>query len=420
MTSSAPMPTASAKPGRLAQVLAGGWSTGLFVIGALFDTYCVINVPGAAEFGLEGGEPTVGITSGGVVLWLGIIAAWASVYVRTQAPLVTAIAGAALAIAGVSYALLLVGVYQCLIRWPRSQWQIAIPAGALVLLYTLREVLTDWGAALPWLGSETPADPPGFTGTVTPWIIAALALALVAGLVAYRRTSVDAAQSRVVAATEQRRAETLGEQVARQAERERIARDLHDGLGHRLSSAALTLGVLEAQASAGVSPDPAQARIAREQVHAALEDVRGVVGGLRADVGDVPLTPASLRLVGRLVHDLRAAGHRLDAYVMVEGADHVGAQLDTAAFRILQESLTNAIKHAPGAVISVTFDAAPDRGVRIRVTNPLTASGAGVPGSGSGIVGIRERALAVGGTAWIGPYQGEFIVDVSLPWGDGA
>lgn len=105
---------------------------------------------------------------------------------------------------------------------------------------------------------------------------------------------------------------------------------------------------------------------------------------------------------------------------MVEGADRVGATLDAAAFRILQESLTNAIKHAPGSVVSVTFDAAPERGIRIRVTNPLTASGAGVPGSRTGLIGIRERAAAVGGTAWIGPYEGEFIVDVSLPWGDPA
>jgi signal transduction histidine kinase len=419
MTAAPARPPSSVR-GLVSQLLAGGRSTGLFIFGALFDTYCVVNVPGAAEFGGDRGAGSLGITDGGVVLWLVAVVAWGSVYTRRRRPLVTAIAGAVLAVAGISYALLLVGVYQCLIRWPRRQGWIGGAAGGLVLLYALRESLTDWGAALTRLGSERPADPPGFTGTVAPWIIAALALALVAGLVAYRRTSVDAARSRSVAATEHRRAETLGEQVARQAERERIARDLHDGLGHRLSSAALTLGVLEAQASAGVSPDPAQARIAREQVHAALEDVRGVVGGLRSDTGDAPLTPASIRFVGRLVHDLRAAGHRLDAYVMVEGADRVGAPLDAAAFRILQESLTNAIKHAPGSAISVTFDAAPERGIRIRVTNPLAASGAGVPGSRTGLIGIRERAAAVGGTAWIGPYEGEFIVDVSLPWGDPA
>lgn len=399
-------------------MLAGGWSTGLFVIGVLFDTYCLINVPGAAEFSSKLGEPTVSITSIGVVLWLVAVVAWSSVFVRAKAPLVTVSAGALLAVCGVSYALLLAGAYQCASRWPRHQWRIGAAVGGLVVLYVAREVLTDWGAALPWLANQTPADPQGIADTVVPWIVAALALALFAGLLAFRRASAAVQQSQAVAATEHRRAEQLGEQVARQAERERIARDLHDGLGHRLSAAALTLGVLEAQATAGVAPDPAKARIAREQVHAALEDVRGVVGGLRADTGEAPLTAASMRLVGKLLQDLRSAGHRIDAYVMVEGADRIGASLDAAAYRILQEALTNAMKHAPGLPISVYVDAAPERGVRIRVTNPLATAGAGVPGSRSGILGVRERATAVGGTAWIGPHAGSFLVDVQLPWQD--
>lgn len=406
---------AATKPRVLDRVLEGGWSAGVFVIGFVFDFAAVMNVPGAVEFAFTDERPSSAVTDNGTVLGLVILAAWVSVFVRAKWPLLTAGAGALLAVIGISYFLLLIGAYQCAVRWPRRQRLIGIVLAALVLLFALREVLTTWGAALPYFFASGDIE---HASPVAPWIIAVLALALVAGLVAFRGASADAQRSKAVAATEHRRAEDLGDQVARQAERERIARDLHDGLGHRLSSAALTLGVLEAQASAGVAPDPAQARIAREQVHAALEDVRGVVGGLRADVGETPLTPASIRLVGALINDLRRAGHRLDAYVMIEGADRVGAQVDAAAYRILQESLTNAIKHAPGQIISVTFDAGPERGVRIRVSNPLVVTGSGVPGSHSGILGIRERAAAVGGTAWIGPHEGQFLVDATLPWGD--
>lgn len=406
-----PKPAKQSVPAR---ILAGGWSTGVFVIGFLTDVYCVMNVPGAAEFVATGGRPSASVTSMGMGLVLVSMAAWASVFIRVRYPLATAIAGGVLSLIGVTYLLLLIGAYQCAVRWPRHQWRVAAVSSALVLLFAVRESLTTWGGALLYTASEPQES--GFTGTVTPFIIAILSLALVAGLVAFRRTSADAAHSRALAADEQRRSEELGDQVARQAERERIARDLHDGLGHRLSSAALTLGAIEAQVSAGVTPDPAHTRIAREQVHAALEDVRGVVGGLRSDIGSASLTPASIRLVGALVGDLRRAGHRLEAYVMVEGADTVPDRVDAAAYRILQESLTNAIKHAPGQVISVTFDAAPTRGIRIRVSNPMGTAGAPAAGGRNGILGIRERAAAVGGTAWIGPHEGAFLVDVTLPW----
>ncbi|KQZ11966.1 hypothetical protein ASD19_01530 [Microbacterium sp. Root53] len=408
------------RPGRIARLLDGGWSTGLFVLGALWDILCVMNVPGAAVFRADA-ERVASITDVGTLLALAALLAWTTVYVRARAPQVVLIAGAVLMAIGVSYLLALVGVFHALMRWPKRTGWIAGVTAAGVAAFVLREVLTDWGAALPWLFGARTSDPGAVGWTVAPWLLALVSLAALAGLVALQRSRRTADAHRARAEREHRRAETLDEKLARQAERERIARDLHDGLGHRLASAALSASAFEAQVSANPTIDPSLgewARAVREQTRAALDDVRGVVGGLRSE-GRSP-APASLRLVGQLLGELRAAGHRIDAFVMVEGSDRVGTTLDAAAYRILQESLTNAIKHAPGAPVSVTLDASPERGVRIRVENPLTVGGAGVPGGGHGIIGIRERAESEGGTAWIGAHEGRFIVDVDLPWVDRA
>jgi len=409
---------APAKPKRLTRLLNGGWSTGLFVIGSLFDMLCVINVPGGATF-TTGETAQAQITTPGVLLVLLIFACWTTVYVRSRLPLAPLIAGGLLMLIGVSYALALIGVYCALVRWPRRTVLISSVTAGAVALFVLREVLTEWGHALAWLLGMDPVgtDP---VWVIAPAIIALLSLGLVAALVAYRRARDEASTQRVEAAQQHERADALDQQVTRQAERERIARDLHDGLGHRLSSVALAAGAFESQAAAAPG-DPALAewaRVLRQQAHAALEDVRGVVGGLRSDTGETAdAPPPSMRGISGLVADLRAAGHRVDAYVFLEGIDQLGPAFDAAAFRIVQESLTNALKHAPGTPISVLVDAAPDRGIRIRTVNALAAGSSQIPGGRHGIEGMRERAVALGGTAWIGPYQGQFIVDVSLPWG---
>jgi len=392
-------------------------SAGLFVLGVLLDTYCVINVPGAVIFtGRE--DPAVELTSAGVVIVLVSIACWTTVFVRTRSPVAVLVAGAILMLIGVSYVLALVGVYHALLRWPRRTGVIAGATAASLLLYVAREVFTDWGHALAWTFADGTAYDP-VAGNLAVVALAALSCGLVAGLVAYRRARIDASASRVRAQREHERADALHGEVARQAERERIARDLHDGLGHRLSSVALAAGAFEAQAT-DATVDPALtewARLVRRQAHAALEDVRGVVGALRADADVVETHPAaSIRMVGELLAEMRAAGHRIEAYVVVEGADRVDPATDAAAYRIVQESLTNAIKHAPGALISITVDASRGSGIRIRIVNDLVAATGGVPGGGNGIGGIRERASSAGGTAWIGPHDGVFIVDVSLPW----
>jgi len=207
---------------------------------------------------------------------------------------------------------------------------------------------------------------------------------------------------------------------ARTAERTRIAREMHDTLAHRLSLLAATAGALEYRPDA----DPAQLAAAAGRVRAgvsdALEDLRQVVRLLRAgpdDLGPVP----GLDDVRRLVDDSRAAG--TDVTYERAGDDTPPAAVATAVFRVVQESLTNARRHAPGAAVRVTVSTAPGE-VRVRVVDDGAASGAAAPagvGTGTGLVGLRERATLLGGTLAAGPDAGPaasrgFAVEAWLPW----
>jgi signal transduction histidine kinase len=123
-----------------------------------------------------------------------------------------------------------------------------------------------------------------------------------------------------------------------------------------------------------------------------------------------------MRALGQLLGEHRAAGAPITAYVVLEDPERASTQFDGAVYRIVQEALTNARKHAPGVAVDVHVQAGPVEGARIRIVNPLAAMGAPLPSGGNGTVGIRERAAALGGTAWIGAHEGCFIVDVTLPW----
>ena len=189
-------------------------------------------------------------------------------------------------------------------------------------------------------------------------------------------------------------------------ERLRIAREVHDVVGHSLSvvtmQAGVALHVLDKQRAAGepVSPEvSASLEAIRRSSRDALAELRTTLGVFRDPAGE-PRTPtAGLDRLDDLVGALRAAGRRID---VVRTPDHqapLPAAVDQAAFRIVQEGLTNVVRHAGEARATVRVDRDPDALV-VQVSD----DGPGVTRleEGNGIRGMRERAASLGGTVTLG------------------
>ncbi|MFD5391696.1 sensor histidine kinase [Streptomyces sp. NPDC127074] len=230
-----------------------------------------------------------------------------------------------------------------------------------------------------------------------------LLLAVVAGLwMGNRRRLVQALNAQVEHLRTERK---LREQAARMAERSAIAAEMHDVLAHRLSLIALHTGVLTTKRDA--LPDPLIERLSllRTASTDALTDLRDVLGALRAtDVPPATDRPAPvLRDVEELIGHARAAGQAINT--TVEGSpEQAPAAHRLAVYRLVQEALTNARKHAPDAPVRVRIDYGPPATL-IEVINP---PGTGIRGaqtvpSGFGLIGLRERVEALGGHLNVGP-----------------
>jgi signal transduction histidine kinase len=205
---------------------------------------------------------------------------------------------------------------------------------------------------------------------------------------------------------------------ARSTERTRIAREMHDVLAHRISLLSLHAGALEIRPGAPPDEVAATAAVIRASAHQALQDLREVIGVLRdPESSPVPERPQpTLGDLPALAAESRAAGMRVELEMM-DGEPP--APIGRTAYRIVQEGLTNARKHAPGARVTVTVDGGPGRGLCVTVSNPLAVSRAAavVPGSGSGLIGLTERAHLTGGTVLHGRAPGgNFVLRAELPW----
>nr|WP_246563631.1 histidine kinase [Streptomyces roseirectus] len=195
----------------------------------------------------------------------------------------------------------------------------------------------------------------------------------------------------------------LREEAARAAERSRIAAEMHDVLAHRLSLIALHTGVLTTRDDL---PAPVAERLAllRSTSTEALNDLRDVLGALRDTAS--PAAPASAALtpvvrdVRELVREARAAGQQVA--LAVDGAPELAPTTHRlAVYRLVQEALTNARKHADGAPVTVRVSYSPPATL-VEVVNPPGESRADAV-SGYGIVGLRERVAALGGHLGAGP-----------------
>jgi signal transduction histidine kinase len=206
---------------------------------------------------------------------------------------------------------------------------------------------------------------------------------------------------------------------ARLAERERIAREMHDVLAHRVSLLALHAGALEVRRDASAGEKQA-AGVIRRSAYEALEDLRMLLGMLRAPADDRP--QPTLDDVPALVERSRQAGADI-SFVLRHARpaeDDVPDQTGRHAYRFIQEALTNALKHAPGAPVRVGVDVDWPRGLDLRIDNDLAWDGtpaAPIPGAGAGLVGLRERVQLAGGRLEHGPTpSGQFNLRAWLPW----
>jgi signal transduction histidine kinase len=210
---------------------------------------------------------------------------------------------------------------------------------------------------------------------------------------------------------------------SRAAERTRIAREMHDVLAHRISLIALHAGALEVLPQLAADDVRATAQLLRSTARQALEELRSVIGVLRDDddAETAPNVPQpTLAEIPRLVDETRRAGAKVDFEMQVSDPARVPTALGRDAFRIVQEGLTNVNKHARGTATVVRITGEPGKALTIAVRNRMpVASGeaaAGLPGSGIGLVGLRERVALTGGTLVSGPNSGEFVVEARLPW----
>ncbi len=213
-----------------------------------------------------------------------------------------------------------------------------------------------------------------------------------------------------------RQAEREAERERRLAsaeERTRIARDLHDSAGHAVN-------VILVQAGAArllLEQDPARSRAALETIEDVARDTLDEIDQLVRALRDSGATdgvepPAGLAALDTLVERSRAGG--LDVHVTIEGERRpLPPGVDQATYRILREALTNAARHGPGTVaIELEFGPA---AVQLTVSNPVRP-GAEIAREGHGIVGMRERAVLLGGTLEASAHDGAFRVRAALPY----
>ncbi|WP_422736286.1 sensor histidine kinase [Micromonospora sp. WMMD729] len=243
-------------------------------------------------------------------------------------------------------------------------------------------------------------------------------------------TGISVRQYRDQAAAERTRAEQtarlveLDRRQAVGAERARMARELHDVVANHLSAVAIHATAVLSVPGLGRGQVESALRVIRESSVQGLAEMRQMIELLRdPDGGEHPVvgaTPeavtARLAEADGLIERIRAAG--LAVRFRTDGTPGpLPVAVDLAAYRIVQESLTNALKHGTGeAELTIAYRPAE---VVLTVENPVRPDGSGLPGAGAGLIGMRERAALLAGRFTAGPQDGRWQVRAALPTGEG-
>ena len=344
---------------------------------------------------------------------LGVVAGALALRRRYPIAVLVALNAVVLAWAAARYpggVILLAPLIACYTLAALRGWRWGLAGAVATALTALVAIRVAFGAAEP---------PAGISGSVV-WMAATAGAAGTA--VGYYRALLVATRAQLA-----REAQTREEQARRRAveERLRIARELHDVFGH-------TMATISVQAGVGIhliQTRPAQAVEALTTIKQisdqGLTDVKAILGVLRADSDpDQPRTPrGGLDQLDALLDPVRTAG--VQPQLTIHGsARPLPAAVDLAAYRIIQEALTNVLRHARARTVQLDLRYEPER-VVIRILDDGPAASPGQAGTngqdGHGISGMRERALALSGQFTAGPHpDGGFQVRCALPTPDQA
>ncbi|WP_022917532.1 sensor histidine kinase [Ruania albidiflava] len=310
-----------------------------------------------------------------------------------------------------------------LLTWRSSRWE--WPATAAVAVATavtfVRDVLAPSASAAFLQTVLAPPDTPPEALVPLSWWVVPIAVVLTVGpavgigLLRRANRTTRLADARAASAGRQRA--QLGDELARQRERERIAREVHDVLGHRLSLLNLHAGALEVNAR-----DDAQlaqsAALVRASAARSMDDLRSLLAVLREDPDAEPtMREPSLADLPAMIEEAVAAGAPVSSSVFLDRAETADPALARAVYRVVQELLTNARKHASGAQVRLSVQGGPAEGICIDARNSYLGAGAG-HGPGQGLQGVAERVELLGGHLAYGLDDGgaTFRVTVTLPW----
>jgi signal transduction histidine kinase len=287
----------------------------------------------------------------------------------------------------------------------RRRWREIIPAGLVGLV------------AGVVLEAQNPigTEPFGFT---VPLILLVIAVTVGWGMyIGSRRELLATLRERAETAEAEQHARVT---QARTAERSRIAREMHDVLAHRISLVTMHAGALVYREDLDAESMRATARIIQDNSHQAMTELREVLGILRDGPGDADpeLPQPSARDLPDLILEAQRSGMRVVTDDRID-LDGVPDQLGRTLYRVVQEGLTNARKHAADTLVTVTIGGGPAVGASVEVRNPLRVgeSRTRAPASGLGLVGLSERTVLAGGrlSHRVSP-AGDFVLEAWLPW----
>ncbi|MFD9891197.1 sensor histidine kinase [Amycolatopsis sp. NPDC059027] len=235
-----------------------------------------------------------------------------------------------------------------------------------------------------------------------------------------------AARHALIASLEERARRAEAEQgrrvaEARAAERTRIAREMHDVLAHRLSLLATYAGAMEFRPDIPPERLSDAAGVVRATAHQALNELRDVIVLLRDDdtAADGAERPVPvLADLPELVEESRSVGTPVEVRDAVADPAALPGTTGRTAYRVVQEALTNARKHAPGQPVRIALDGSPGARLVITVSNPMPGAPAdpAIPGAGTGLVGLTERVRLAGGELDHQATPEEFRLSAWLPW----